>query len=294
MATPFDTALTQIPAELAAALTAHLPQPFTGKLSPQDVAALEQASGMKGHDLLLAMLPLAACFSQAPVSHFEVGAIARGISGTLYFGANLELAGEALFHSVHAEQSAISHAWLAGEAGLTEIVVNASPCGHCRQFMNELNGADELIIVLPGQDNGALHHYLPYAFGPSDLGVEVGLMAASGQALQLESDDALVNAALAAARLSYAPYSHSPSAVALQCQDGQVFVGRYAENAAFNPSLPPMQMALADMARHRVGFDRIQRAVLVELDDAQISQATAARAALAAISDVELAICHAK
>ncbi len=293
MAFTFETALKQLPAELARALTSRLTQPFTGFLSADDVQALEHDCGLTGHDLLLAMLPLAASFSQAPVSHFEVGAIARGRHGDLYFGANLELAGEALFHSVHAEQSAISHAWLSGETGLTEIVVNASPCGHCRQFMNELNSADELVIVLPGQDKGALHHYLPYAFGPKDLGVEVGLMAASGQALQLDGGDALEQAALEQARLSYAPYSHSPSAVALACADGQVFVGRYAENAAFNPSLPPMQMALAAMARHRVGFDQIQRAVLVEKAGGQVSQANAARAALSAISPVELVVKHA-
>ncbi|MBY6188606.1 cytidine deaminase [Marinobacter hydrocarbonoclasticus] len=288
MATSFESALNTLPAELADAVRAQLPQPFTGHLSARDVTALEDASGLKGHELLLALLPLAASFSQAPVSHFEVGAIARGTSGDVYFGANLELAGEALFHSVHGEQSAISHAWLAGETGLKEIVVNASPCGHCRQFMNELNGAEGLTIVLPGQDNGHLHHYLPYAFGPKDLGVEISLMAASGQNMQLASDDQLVLAALEQAQLSYAPYSHSPSAVALECDDGQVFVGRYAENAAFNPSLPPMQMALAAMARHRVGFERIRRAVLVELGNGQISQASAARSALEAISPVEL------
>ncbi|MBY5991080.1 cytidine deaminase [Ferrimonas balearica] len=290
MANHFDAPLAQMPGELARALTPHLSAPFHGHLSAQAVAELEQASGLQGHDLLLALLPLAASFAQAPVSHFEVGAIARGRSGDLYFGANLELAGEALFHSVHAEQSAISHAWLAGETGLTEIVVNASPCGHCRQFMNELQSADDLVIVLPGQDNGALHHYLPYAFGPKDLGVEVGLMAASGQDLQLDSADPLVLAALEQARQSYAPYSHSPSAVALACRDGQVFVGRYAENAAFNPSLPPMQMALAAMSRHGVGFDQISRAVLVQSSQAQISQASAAQAALAAISTTALEV----
>ncbi|MEG3387511.1 hypothetical protein V5H41_28630, partial [Salmonella enterica] len=40
------------------------------------------------------------------------------------------------------------------------------------------------------------------------------------------------------------PYSHSPSGVALECKDGRIFTGSYAENAAFNPTLPPLQGAL--------------------------------------------------
>ena len=44
----------------------------------------------------------------------------------------------AWFKTIHAEQSAISHAWLRNESRITDIVVNYTPCGHRRQFMNEL------------------------------------------------------------------------------------------------------------------------------------------------------------
>lgn len=71
--------------------------------------------------------------------------------------------------TVHAEQSAISHAWLRGEKGLAAVTVNYTPCGHCRQFMNELNSGLDLRIHLPGRAPHTLRDYLPDAFGPKDL-----------------------------------------------------------------------------------------------------------------------------
>ena len=56
--------------------------------------------------------------------------------------------------------------------------------------------------------------------------------------------------------------------VALKRPDGIIYAGRYAENAAFNPSLPPLQ-ARADPAELS-GDDclNIRRAVLVEPQEA--------------------------
>lgn len=63
----------------------------------------------------------------------------------------MEFLGATMQQTVHAEQSAISHAWLRGEKALRAITVNYTPCGHCRQFMNELNSGLELRINLPGR-----------------------------------------------------------------------------------------------------------------------------------------------
>ncbi len=106
--------------------------------------------------------------------------------------------------------------------------------------------------------------------------------------LTLESDDPLWQAALAAARQSYAPYSQGYAAVALQFADGRIFCGRYAENAAFNPSLPPMQMACAHAVLGGEDLATIRRAVLLESKDGQISQQDSARATLKALGSVEL------
>ena len=67
------------------------------------------------------------------------------------FGANQEFQGSSMAQTIHAEQSAISHAWLRNEPRITDIVVNYTPCGHCRQFMNELYQAEDLKIQFATQ-----------------------------------------------------------------------------------------------------------------------------------------------
>ena len=288
MSTRFQKALTQLPPALATAIEPMLRDQFAGHLTAEQIKTLSDQSGLEGTELYLALLPITATMSNAPISNFYVGAIAHGVSGDAYMGANMELVGEALFHSVHAEQSAISHAWLAGERKLVGITVNYSPCGHCRQFMTELNNNEGLTIRLPEQQPQPLTHYLPYAFGPKDLNIEDGLLDGNDHEMQLDSEDPLVQRALREANASHAPYSHTPAAIVLETNKGQVFVGRYAENAAYNPSLPPMQMSLNGMARMGISFSEIKRAILVESDKGQVSLVHSSADALGTVSKVEL------
>ncbi|MFC5708104.1 cytidine deaminase [Aeromonas eucrenophila] len=283
-AKPFET----LSAPLQAALRPMLDEEFNASFSPAQIAVLKAATGLEDRALRLALLPLAAACSVAPISKFFVGAIACGLSGRWYLGANMEFAGPGLFHSVHAEQSAISNAWLGGETGISEITVNYTPCGHCRQFMNELSTAKTLKVSLP-DDLSELQSFLPHSFGPADLDITDALMSPQAHdELKLESDDPLWQAALAAARQSYAPYSQGYAAVALQFEDGRIFCGRYAENAAFNPSLPPMQMACAHAVLNGEDLGTVRRAVLLENGNSPISQRDAAQSTLKALGTVEL------
>ena len=284
----FTNALSQMPRTLAEAVEPMLPPRFAGHLTAGQIEELSAKSGLSGSELFLALLPIAAALAYVPISNFYVGCLAHGESGDIYMGANMELSGEALFHSVHAEQSAISHAWLSGERKLMGMTINAPPCGHCRQFMTEMNNNENLLIRLPDIPEKTLNHFLPYAFGPADLGIEEGLLDGKDYGMTLDSDDPLVQRALKEANVSYAPYSNTPAAIALETADGDVFVGRYAGNAAYNPSLPPMQMALNGMMREGIGFDRIVRAVLVESGNGHVSFVNSASNALATISSVEL------
>lgn len=54
---------------------------------------LKQAAGLDEDALAFALLPPAAACARADLSHFNVGAIARGVSGTWYFGGNMEFPG---------------------------------------------------------------------------------------------------------------------------------------------------------------------------------------------------------
>lgn len=252
---------------------------FKAILDPQTISRLMARSGLDENALALALLPLAASCALTPLSEFNVGAIARGISGHWYFGANMEFSGAPLQQTIHAEQCAVTHAWLSGEKQLVAITVNYTPCGHCRQFMNELNSGGLLQVCLPGRPPRTLAEYLPEAFGPADLQISQVLMDEDTQSF-VGHQDPLINAAIQAAAASYAPYSGAYSGVALLSDKGTVYAGRYAENAAYNPSLPPLQSALILMNLQGGDCHAISQAVLAETAGAKLSQHKATRATL--------------
>lgn len=249
-----------------------------------DIDHLWETGGVLSHDVvgkiltnlkvdigtfMMLMLPIAKEFAVVPVSHYHVGAVSAGMevigSGwrNLYLGANFEFANAALSFSVHAEQAAVNNAWLHGEEGIQLLAISAAPCGYCRQFLNELVTADKLTVLLSNSSDNPYAYtptpftsLLPDAFGPKDLGVDGGLMnpALGNHKLALTKGmprDSVVATALQAASSSYAPYltdqSNEYAGIAIQLLDGTVFTGRYAENAAYNPSLSPLESALAFM-----------------------------------------------
>ncbi|AIP94501.1 cytidine deaminase [Salmonella enterica] len=279
----FQTAFAQLADNLQSALTPVLADHhFPAMLAAEQVSTLKNATGLDEDALAFALLPLAAACARTDLSHFNVGAIARGVSGNWYFGANMEFLGATMQQTVHAEQSAISHAWLCGEKGLAAVTVNYTPCGHCRQFMNELNSGLDLRIHLPGRAPHTLRDYLPDAFGPKDLEIKTLLMDEQDHGFAL-TGDTLTQAAITAANKSHMPYSQSPSGVALECKDGRIFTGSYAENAAFNPTLPPLQGALNLLSLHGYDYPDIQRAILAEKGDAALIQWDATAATLKAL-----------
>jgi len=231
--------------------------------------------------LMTLLLPLAASYSNPSISSYQVGAIARGETkqngfANLYLGANFEFSGQALCFSIHAEQAALSNGWCHGESYLEAIAVTAPPCGHCRQFLYEMVGDKSFPVVLPsatGDDKVNpvdLSDLLPSAFGPLDLGCDRLLMDASFGSNQLNlidrNDDDLINKALQAADLSYAPYTANFAGCAIKLSDGKIYTGRYAENAAHNPSLSPFASAFSNMmvSRELSKTVEIERVVLVE------------------------------
>lgn len=271
--------------------------PPTARLSPMEVAG-RLTHGQDVLSLMPALLPWAASYADPPISHFVVGAVALGASGALYAGGNLEFPGASLSASVHAEQAAVTNAWLHGERGISAIAVTALPCGHCRQFLVELGEPDRLAIFVPNAASRTLAELLPSAFGPRDLGVDGGLLEPRDARLaaKVDPDDVLGQAALGAANASYAPYSRAYAGIALQTTDGTIVTGRYAESAAYNPSLPALQSALVELALRRIDRATITAGVLVEAA-APSSQRAAAEELLQSFSTAELrsiaARCHA-
>ncbi|MBA0166639.1 cytidine deaminase [Pectobacterium sp. CFBP8739] len=286
----FENAFQQLPASLQVAIRPLLDKPdFAAMLTADEVNAVCEASQLDTDALAFALLPLAAAYAQAPISNFQVGAIAQGLSGNVYFGANMEFSAVQLQQTIHAEQSAVSHAWLRNERGLQAVTVNYTPCGHCRQFMNELRNAASLRIQLPGRQPAVLSHYLPDAFGPVDLQIDTLLMDDVNYGATLQNVNALVRQALDAANRSHAPYSKAISGIALETSSGNTYTGRYAENAAFNPSLPPLQAALNLMNLAGEDLCTVKHAVVVERRNAIVSHWAISQIMLAELgcTDVE-------
>ncbi|HXH93142.1 MAG TPA: cytidine deaminase [Thermoanaerobaculia bacterium] len=264
-----------------------------GGFLPAGEVARIIAGGMSIEQLMLDLIPLAKTFAIPPISNFFVGVVALGSSGSLYFGANYEFPGHALTFSVHGEQAATVQALSNGETGVEMLAISAAPCGYCRQFLNELTTAPTLKIILPDTPATPLTALLPAAFGPIDLGVTGGLMSprSHGMTLAESTNDEVARAALDAANRSYAPYSASYAGVALKTSDGGIVTGSVAENAAFNPSMSPLEAAVVNLV---IGAGRkyidIVDAVLVEARDSKASQSGVTREILGSITQLPLRI----
>ena len=259
-------------------LQGHLPPPVVDSILSREDCPPEK--------LMLDLLPVAQTYSYSPISKYRVGAVVRGSSGAIYLGTNIEVPGQVLGFAVHGEQCAVANAYMHEETGLKGLAVTAAPCGHCRQFLNELPQAENLKIYIAGKEPTTLGKLLPGAFGPGNLNVTDRLFTTQKVHLKLiaPSVDELSLAALEAARMAYAPYTHGLSGVALHSLSGAVYIGSYIESAAYNPSLPPLQAALAVLVMSGEKISNVQSAVLVELEKSLIHQRSAAQAVLDSIA----------
>jgi cytidine deaminase len=134
----------------------------------------------------------AAAFAHAPYSRFGVGAALRLSDGSIETGCNVENASYGL--SLCAETVAIAKAASKGRlADVVEVAViggalgpdggltgtsPVTPCGRCRQVLNEAAqmGKRDLVIHCAAADGESvvtlrLSELLPHAFGPADLGL---------------------------------------------------------------------------------------------------------------------------
>ena len=276
-------------------------------MSADEAERAAAAAGVETvEDLLPLLIPSAMRRARPPISRFPVGAVGLGESGRVYAGVNLEFVGAPLSQAVHAEQFLIANAAAAGEPALRAIAVSHMPCGHCRQFLQEIRGAAGIrILVTSDAADGcaaewrSLASLLPRPFGPHDLlpkdaplvlephdnrlGDPVDAAANGFAAGDLEGR--LKDAAEAAARAAHAPYSGCPSGFAVADGEGKVYAGGCLESAAYNPTLGPVQTAIIAMIAAGGGSaGDVVAAALVEKDGAVAAQEATARVFLAAVA----------
>lgn len=246
----------------------------------EQVEVILEKCNLKIEELLVQLIPIAKSFARPPVSGYRVGEAALGKSGNIYLGVNLEFSNLPLNAAVHGEQFLIANARNYGETEIVAMALSAAPCGHCRQFLTEIDETGKLLILTPDAPPRTLSSLLPEAFGPKDLGLKANLLAQPTECLWISNETPLLLAALNAAFASYAPYSHSKSGVAIQTNDGKIYTGSYLENAAFNPSLSPLQSAVVSLVTDLRGYEEISEVMLVEQTTAKISQEMPTRALL--------------
>jgi len=259
---------------------------FEGVVSYQEVKEFAAENNLSIEQVVLILAEAAKAFARPEISKFEVGAVAQGsTTKAFYLGANMEFAGGALSFTLHAEQAATTNAWDHGEEGLLLIAVNAAPCGYCRQFLYEVTTAVKLMVLLEGKKARLLTEFLPEPFGPNDLGVQGGLMTPEDHDLELAApnEEPIVEAALAAADRSYAPLPYTPNSpsyagAAVETESEVVFAGAVALNAAYNPSLSPLEAAMTRWNFSASRDDRIVRVALVQVEGAIADQTSATEA----------------
>lgn len=132
---------------------------------------------------LIAAAREAALQSYSPYSQYAVGAALRFADGSVVTGTNIENASYGL--ALCAETVAVAKAMAGGvRGGLAAVAVIGpldkgggapiTPCGRCRQVLNELaqlGGTDPEVLCV-GEDElrrVKLSELLPHAFGPAAL-----------------------------------------------------------------------------------------------------------------------------
>lgn len=136
-------------------------------------------------DQLIEAARMAAAGAYAPYSNFHVGAALGFADGSVVTGANVENAsyGLTLCAETVAVGAALSQPWrgqleavavIGGKAGAVGAGEPVTPCGRCRQMLNEvaaLGGSDPLVWCV-GESQVLelrLSDLLPRAFGPASL-----------------------------------------------------------------------------------------------------------------------------
>ncbi len=136
-------------------------------------------------DTLIAAARAAATTAYAPYSNFHVGAALGFADGSVVTGANVENAsyGLTLCAETVAVGKALSEDWrgsleavavIGGKAGEVGAGAPVTPCGRCRQMLNEVAalGASDPLVWCVGEDEVLelrLSALLPHAFGPDSL-----------------------------------------------------------------------------------------------------------------------------
>ena len=129
-------------------------------------------------------------FAYSPYSNFCVGAALEAMDGSIHVGTNIENA--TYGGTVHAEMAALAAANNIGVRHFKTVAAigcprgslsrePVMPCGICRQILYEFAqlSSGDMIVIGSSTDKTSiirtsLSELFPHAFGPKDVGVDLG------------------------------------------------------------------------------------------------------------------------
>ena len=251
-----------------------------GWISETAAEALKEKYKISENEFLLAVAEAAKTFAIAPISKYRVGQAARAGSGRVYWAVNLEFQGFALNHTVHSEQYMVSLLKLHGEKQLKTLALLGPPCGHCRQFLRELENWNDVKFLIPEHPPYFLSELLPFSFGPEELGTQGAVLGSKEWNLKYAAardflrilPHTTAEKLLQTAQFSYAPYTKSPSAVLLVDKFGNGYRGMNIDNVAFNPSMNAFSVAMVDLVSRSGKLKDISYVYVAELQKTKSSQ----------------------
>ncbi|ELP90536.1 cytidine deaminase, putative [Entamoeba invadens IP1] len=191
-------------------------------------------------------------------------------SGNAYIGFNMESEKHWIGYSVHAEQCTFNNALIHGEKVIDLLVVSYTPCGHCRQFINQFAFSKTLkIFIVTINKAFNVHDLLPYDFSPADL-PEINFPDTDNFCVKKmegdKVDDLKIEQVIKAAKKSHLDNLANYCAVGLFVKD-KAFFGNFLENCAHNPSFHPMNGAISQLVLNGFGVQDVDEIVAVQYEN---------------------------
>lgn len=255
-----ETSLDSLPVFLAPMVAENLPE--------------YQAGHAETVEIYKKLLLKAQTFANPTVSGRRVGAIAIGLSGTAYLGANIEIKGGAPSDTIHAETFAVTLARSHGEKGLSAMVQTLQPCGSCRQILAEV-GSPELSVHILDPKTGhhaqeTISNLFPrsysYATALHNLFLHPELVIPEAEPALCQEAFPLFNKALIGAKQCYQPHSTRKtwSGLAARLKNGKVYTGSAITISGPNPTITPIQDLLIRLTAHGERATDIQHVHMIE------------------------------
>ena len=222
---------------------------------------------------LTPLMYLASSYAKCQCSKFPVGGCCYcKESGNAYIGFNMEADKQWIQYTVHGEQCTINNAFIHGEKQVDILVISFTPCGFCRQFLNQLKNREELLIhIITLNKTVHLPELLPFDFRPSDLpviefpNVDEFEIEIKGENIERKYIDEVVTVAKQSRLDNLLCYL----GVGLITKDKQLVTGNYIENCAHNPSFHPMNGAISQLLLIGKEIEDVEQIILVEYEKAE-------------------------